>query len=248
MRTVEITTTQNVTIEYALAPLRERVGAWLIDLLLVGVTYFVFFFSMLALLGITASDADNWVRFIILMLFVIFFGYHIVAETLNNGQTIGKLAMGIKTVRLDGKAPQWSDLVLRTLMQVVDVIASAGVIAALLVKTTPKAQRLGDLAAGTAVIKIQGMVGRFSLKDIQSIASLGTYQPQYPQVRHLSEQDMIFIKRALARYSEYPNEAHRTVIQDLTGHLMPILGLTAWPPNHVEFLRTLLRDYIVLTR
>jgi uncharacterized RDD family membrane protein YckC len=246
-KTVEITTTQNVTIEYELAALRERIGAWLLDALAVGAGYFVLFVLVVAAVGTRNLD-DGWGRFFTLAPFFLFFFYHILLEILNNGQTLGKRAMAIKVVRLDGKDPTWSDVVLRTLLQVADVLSSSGFVAALLIKTTPKSQRLGDMAAHTTVIKLQGAAGRFSLRDILNIASLDNYQPVYPQVRILSERDMIFIKSALARYAEHPNNAHGEVIDQLVERLMPVVGVEKWPSNNIEFLRTLLRDYIVLTR
>jgi len=138
--------------------------------------------------------------------------------------------------------------VLRALLQLVDCVFSSGVIGALLIKTTPKSQRLGDMAANTTVIKIGNTRFQFSLHDILSIASLDNYQPTFPQVRKLSEQDMIFIKNAISRYQQYPNNAHHNVVEDLVTHLLPILDIETRPLNRVEFLKTLLRDYIVLTR
>jgi hypothetical protein len=151
-------------------------------------------------------------------------------------------------VRLDGKDPEWSDVVLRAVLHLVDSLFSFSVIGAVLIKTTAKSQRLGDLAANTTVIKIKGNGYQFRLSDILGISTLDNYQPTYPQVRDLSEQDMIFIKNVLSRLQRYPNQAHQEVVEDLVTHLLPLLRLDQRPPNRVEFLRTLLRDYIVLTR
>jgi uncharacterized RDD family membrane protein YckC len=244
---VEITTTQNVTIEYDLARLRERTGAYLLDVLLVSVSYTILCIMFLSLFGTNGMD-NGWAIFVYVLYFIALFFYFILMEIWTTGRTVGKMAMGIKVVRLDGKEPKWSDVVLRAVLQVVDIIFSGGLIGILLIKTTPHGQRLGDLAANTVVIKIQSILGRFSLRNILNIASLDNYQPVYPQVRSLTEKDMIFIKNVLVRYQNFPNSAHADAIDRLTERVAGILQISKRITDNVEFLRTLLRDYIVLTR
>ena len=138
--------------------------------------------------------------------------------------------------------------VVRSILHLVDTMFSAGVIGILFIKTTNKSQRLGDLAAHTTVVKVYSSRFRYLLKDILNISSLDNYEPVYPQVRNLNEQDMLFIKNVLARRQRYPNQAHDEVVEDLVTHLMPLLNIEQRPINRPDFLRTVLRDYIVLTR
>lgn len=245
---IEINTTQNVAIEYELAKLRERGLAWLLDLMIVLVGYFIFFQLIRALLGDDFWDDNGWTMLFALFPFLAYFLYNILFEIWNTGQTPGKMALSIKVVRLDGKDPEWSDVVLRTVLHLVDSLFSFSVIGALLIKTTGKSQRLGDMAANTTVIKIQASQYQFRLQDILSISTLDNYQPVYPQVRRLGERDMIFIKNVLTRLQRYPNQAHEEVVEDLVTHLMPLLEIQQRPLQRVDFLKTLLKDYIVLTR
>jgi len=64
----------------------------------------------------------------------------------------------------------------------------------------------------------------------------------------LSEKDMLLIKSIITRSRIYKNQAHRDVVNDLVLKLKDELNLDKIPPNKVEFLKTLIRDYIVLTR
>lgn len=247
-KTIEITTTQNVTIEYELASLRERMLGWLLDLVVVVVGYMLLFqFFRLIFSGFGAVELSPAIVFFLLPL-LLYFLYNIFFEIWNGGRSLGKMATSTKVVRLDGKDPEWSDVVLRALLQLVDSIFSGGVIGALLIKTTGKCQRFGDMAANTTVIKLFSSRFTFRLEDILNISSLGSYRPVYPQVRSLNERDMIFIKNVLTRHQRYPNQAHEEVVEDLVTRLMPVLGIEQRPFNRVEFLKTLLRDYIVLTR
>lgn len=244
-KTIEIRTTQNVTIEYELAGLRERALAWILDTAIIVFGYYLLIILVMMVFG----EIENWWGVFLGMLsFLTFFLYHVLFEILKRGQSPGKMALGIKVVRLDGKDPEWSDVTLRALLQLVDSIFCLGLVGGLLIKTTDKAQRLGDMAANTTLIKLNQSAYTFRLADILNISSLQNYQPVYPQVRNLSERDMIFVKNALTRVNNYPNKAHEDLIEDLVTRLMPLVGLDRRPSNRLEFLRTLLKDYIVLTR
>ncbi len=244
-KTIEIRTTQNVTIEYELAGLRERALAWLLDTAIVLFGYYLFVVLIMMVFG---GMDDWWGVFLSMMSFLAYFLYHVLFEVLKRGQSPGKIALGIKVVRLDGKDPEWSDVTLRALLQLVDSIFCLGIVGGLLIKTTDKAQRLGDMAANTTLIKLQSTANTFRLADILGISSLQNYQPVYPQVRNLSERDMIFVKNTLTRLGAYPNQAHEDLVEELVNRLMPMIGMEKRPPNRIEFLKTLLKDYIVLTR
>ena len=247
-KTIEITTTQNVTIEYELAELRERMLAWLLDLVIVVFGYLLLMQLFVMVFGGIGGDGMGFQMILAILPFAAYFLYHIFFEIWSIGQTPGKRALNIRVIRLDGKDPEWGDVVIRSIMHMVDTLFSAGVIGVLFIKTTDKSQRLGDLAAHTTVVKIYSSRFRYLLKDILNISSLDNYQPVFPQVRNLTEQDMLFIKTVLTRRHRYPNQAHDEVMEDLVSHLMPLLQIEQRPLNRQDFLRTILRDYIVLTR
>lgn len=249
-KSIDINTTQNVTIEYELASLYERIGAWLLDAIMIGLVYGIFAFLVISTLGdlIFTEGGVGWGIFLWLLFFLFFFGYHFLFEILNAGQTLGKAALNLKVVRLDGREADWNDVLIRSSLYLVDALATGGLVGMLLIKTTTKSQRLGDMAANTTVIKVLNQSSRFSLREILNISTIDKYQPVYPQVRQLTEKDMIFIKTVLNRYQRYGNAAHAEAVDELAIHLQPILGIEKLPNNRVEFLRTLLRDYIVLTR
>lgn len=243
-KTIDITTVQNVTIEYTLATPGDRMLAYVIDLAIV-LTGSI----LLLQLARPLMETDNsWSVFFILLLILSFFLYHLLFEVMNNGQTPGKKALKIRVLKLDGKEPGWSDATLRSALHLIDSLLSAGSLAFFLILTTRRAQRLGDLAANTTVIKTSLPGWRYTLEEILHISTLENNKPFYPQVRKLSESDMMFIKQTIINYQKYPNTAHEYAVEDLVTHLMPILGIERRPMNRIEFLRTLLKDYIVLTR
>jgi len=254
MKTIEIRTTQNVIIEYELANAWNRVAAFLIDCLIVTGIYLVF--TLMVAIAFRPDtyapvDSENLQRWEMILMGLlpvyIFLGYMLLSEVLMGGQTWGKKGMGIRVVSLDGREPGMTDYLLRTVFYIADVFTSSGIIALLFISASAKGQRLGDMTANTTVVKTNPKF-QFNLKDILRIESTENYTPVYPQVRQLSEQDMLLVKNTLLRYREYPNDAHRTALNDMIRRLMELLDITEFPREREQFLKTLIRDYIVLTR
>jgi uncharacterized RDD family membrane protein YckC len=245
MKSIDIRTAQNVTIEYQMATSGERMLSLFLDLVIVGGGYLLF---VTLLQG--AFRNSEWVdlgRFVFLLPIPTFLLYHFFFEVLNGGQSLGKKITGIKVVRIDGEEPSMTDSMLRSVFYIADLLLSGGVLGLLLISSTPRRQRLGDMAANTTVISVKAE-HLFLLNDIMKISTLEDYQPRYPEVRQFSEQDMLLIKNAVARYLRFRNYAHAAAIADLSRHVALQMGITPPGRDHVQFLETLIRDYIVLTR
>lgn len=248
MQTIDIRTTQNVTIEYELASLRERALSFFVDFLITIVIYLGVFILLRSILPDSLFETGMLEMFWLVLLpiaFIIF--YQFLSELLGNGRSWGKRALGIKVVRIDGLEPGLSDYFIRAVFHIVDSLMSSGVLAGLLISSSPKQQRLGDMAANTTVIRVRPNA-RFQLQDILKISSIEDYQPRYPEVRRLSEQDMLLLKHLIARQRQYRNEAHDEAIDEAVAHITSLLQIKETPHDNIEFLKTLIRDYIVLTR
>ncbi len=242
MQTIEINTTQNVIIKYEIAYLRDRILAFAIDfLILVGAALVILFF---AALFITSKEMMMVAVYILMV--PIFFFYSLVSEVVYNGQSIGKKAMHLKIMKIDGKEPQIGDYMLRWIFRMLDIYASLGMLATLLVSSSGKGQRLGDIVAETTVIKVKPS-RVMTLSDILMIGELKDYEASYPEVRKLSEQEMVIVKTVLNRYIKHPNAAHEEVILSLVKRLKEKLDIQPLEGN-IQFLKTLLNDYVYLTR
>ena len=246
MPNIDIRTTQNVTIEYELAPLRERFFAFFIDLMIYLAASYAFWLMVLLVVGDAITGWGG--RFIILV--VLFAGlvtYHLLSDVLGNGRSLGKRAINLKVVRLDGLEPGVGEYLLRSIFLLVDFNFTLGVLAAILIGSTYKNQRLGDMAANTTVIRVKSQLA-FRLHDILKINTLENYEPKYPAVRQMNEADMLLIKNLLGRYQSWQNTAHAEAIREATANICKELDIEAPKGNQIEFLKTLIRDYIVLTR
>src|SRR5258708_29310374 len=232
MQTIKVRTTQNVLIDYPIAGLFDRILAFLLDFL-IWIAYFVLAFSIFGALNFLS----NWLM--ILLYFPLFF-YHLIFEIAMNGQSPGKRALGIRVVRLDGDSPTIANYILRWILWPVDVLFS-GSVAITFILLTQQGQRLGDVAAGTTVIK---MTTPGLLKGQEIIQALqNDYQPQFPQVAGLSDNDIALIKEALAVNIQLGNTRPMEVISEKIKMLHGIQS----DMHALTFLNTVLKDYHYLT-
>jgi len=243
METIDIRTTQNVVINYELAPLRDRFVALLIDIVVI--------LALHILLSFVADYLFD--RGELLQTIITYFGllaflfYTLCMEIFNNGQTLGKVASGTKVLKADGSEPSLSDYMIRVLFHMIDFLLSFGVLGAIFIATSDKRQRLGDRAANTVVVKLN-VVNMFNLKDILNISTLEDYEPIYPDIKNVKEGDMLVIKNALLRHRNNPSTNNTSIINKLVLKMVTLLGIKDKPTNNTEFLKTLIKDYIVLTR
>lgn len=250
MKTTDIVTAHNVVIEYELAPVALRGLASLLDIVIVFFYLMLIsiLFSMFSTFDIGDSLTSFEVMYLIYFLFLIpMFFYSFIMEALFGGQTVGKMALGIRVLKIDGSNPTMGDLFLRWTFRIVDLWMSLGGLALLVASATDKSQRLGDVVSNTNIIKLQPTT-RYSIKDILTIKSKKDYEPQYPQVTRLTDDDMLLIKNAIDRFRKYPTPAYKKLLLQLAKDAAEQLSIGEIPKNKVTFLRTLLQDYIVLTR
>ena len=243
MKTIQIVTPQNVLIEHELASVILRAIAFAVDQVAI-ILFVVFAYVFAEILGMSGAMAD---MFFYVFVLPIYFLYSLIFEWRNYGQTLGKMMIGLKVRRLDGNEIGFTEAATRWMMRIVDIFATAGSLAALLISSTERGQRLGDILAGTMVIR-QVPGNSVSLDQLLNINTKENYQPVYPQVQRLKEEDVVLIKQTLVRSSKYPNDAHKTAVNTLVKKLESLLEISAENKAPNEFLRTLIKDYIVLTR
>jgi hypothetical protein len=173
--------------------------------------------------------------------------YSLFFENVMNGQTPGKRLLKIRVVKLNGKQPEFYDYVLRWSFRLVDLVLSGGVLASILVSSSDHSQRLGDMVSNTTVVRVRDR-SPISLADILKIESLSSYEPKYVAIRNFPERDIMLIKNALGRYMSISNTAHMEVLQELADSMAARLKVEERPADVIVFLRTLIKDYVVLTR
>jgi uncharacterized RDD family membrane protein YckC len=144
-------TPEAVALEFTTANVGSRILAFVIDAAIVGVV------SFLGVLPLALTDATlpEWLVASILVIVIPgwYFGYFTVSETLWRGRTVGKAALGLRVVTKEGGPVRFRHAAVRTLLGLVDFGIGSGFFAVLFILLTRDNQRLGDLVAGTLVLR-----------------------------------------------------------------------------------------------
>jgi uncharacterized RDD family membrane protein YckC len=156
---VRIETPEQIDLALEPAGLGSRFVALFLDLLIqVGVLVVLVILGafLLALIGFQATE--GWVQGVLLALllaavFLFQFGYDIYFEVRHNGQTPGKRVAGIRVMREGGGPIDFRSSCIRNLLRPVDLLPVFYLLGALVAALNRRRQRLGDLAAGTMVIR-----------------------------------------------------------------------------------------------
>lgn len=142
-----IVTPQGVVLDLETAGIGHRGLARFIDIAVIAVVG-----SIIGVIGSFMGGTAGFV-FQLIAFFLLIFGYPVVAETFFRGRTIGKAAVGLRVVTLEAGPIGFREAIIRSLFQLLDLLVSFGAVALLCGMLTPRSQRVGDLAAGTFVIR-----------------------------------------------------------------------------------------------
>jgi uncharacterized RDD family membrane protein YckC len=231
MDRVAVETAQNVRIDFEAAGVGERTIAALIDYLLI-YTY---------LIGMLIAFGEQMGGPAVLGLIVLpAFGYFLLAEVFFDGQSVGKRVSGIKVARLDGSRPRLGDYLLRWVLRPIDLTLTSGVVALVSVLATRRGQRLGDLAAGTTVVKTneQSVTGDTLFARLDD-----DYVPTFRQARRLTGEDVTVARDVARAYrSNETSGAPLRLSRDLKARLERKMGVSSDLPAP-RFLETVVQDY-----
>ena len=185
MEPVQIQTAQNVGIDFEVAGLGDRILAALIDYALL-FCYLILFSIALGLVG------WSWTALVVGLLPYLL--YFLLCELFLNGQSIGKRVRKIKVARLDGSEPTLGNYLLRWVLRPIDVELFSGMVAIVTVAVNGRGQRLGDLAAGTTVLKLKP---RVTLADTMHLFTETDHDVRFPQVDVLTDEEVATAKEVL---------------------------------------------------
>ena len=144
---VDISTPEGVDLEVELGGLGSRFIAELLDTGLKAIAI-----GALALL-LSVFESGLATAILLVLTFAIWFGYDVLFEVLAAGRTPGKRACGLRVVRTGGQPVGFLTSSVRNLVRVVDGPGTAYVAGIVAILVSKKNQRLGDMAAGTLVIR-----------------------------------------------------------------------------------------------
>ena len=230
----QILTSQCVQIDQTPAGVGERIFARLLDYLIMFV-YSVGLIFLIDRIGFSTFTGNDFNLLIAFLLAAPVIFYSFLWELLNRGRSPGKMAFGIRVVMRDGATPTIGAYLMRWMFLLLDVWFSwLGIVFILLNKDNC---RLGDLAAGTMVIKERDYHRiHVSLDEFDNLSR--GYKPFFPQAENLSLEQVAIIHEALQR-----NDSNRPRrIKELSGKVKEFLKISPEIDDET-FLNTLTRDY-----
>jgi len=269
MSVIKIPTNFNIDLEFEIPEFYRRLISLLIDVVFEYIYIriaIVLYRSIADSMG-SGTDAGYNLQAVQLLLFLPILCYHPLMEITMNGQSIGKKIVGIRVVNENGGRPSISQFLIRWLLRVSDVwIAlllviiisnpdfgrdletSFVILAALaflitdivLVVTSKKGQRIGDILARTILIRLHA---KENIEDTVFVSVADSYVPSFPQIMQLSDRDINAIKSILetARkrgdFQMAENASHK-----IKSHLKIDSNMPAF-----DFLDVLLKDYNYLS-
>jgi uncharacterized RDD family membrane protein YckC len=229
---VRISTPEGVDVELTLAGIGSRFIAAFLDLLVEGAVIF----AAALLLGVTGSDRDGVpLAIFTVVFFLVFFGYDVLFEVRSRGRTLGKRWTGLRVVRTGGQPITFVPSCVRNVMRVVDILPAMYALGMLSIFVTRQNQRLGDLAAGTLIVRERP-------GGLQSGDAAPTFARPVADgwdVSAVSAQDIGTIRQFLARRGTLASGPREELADELAERLRP---LVAGAPDRLpaeEFLERL---------
>ena len=223
-------TGQYVNIQPTVASVGDRIFAQIIDWIVL-LAYLV----LVIWIGFECNINSDWYFIIFIGLVPLF--YTLLCEIFNQGQSVGKMIMKTQVVKLDGTSPTLGAFLMRWLLYLIDgpMTSYMGLVVMLLTRNN---QRLGDLAAGTIVIKKQKYKKiQISLDEYDYLAQ--NYTPRYPQAADLSLEQIEIITRTLS----ISQKDFALRVAKLAGKEREKLNIERKETDDAAFLRRIVRDY-----
>jgi len=240
MSDLSINTTQGVKLFFTTASIGERILAYLVDGIIKVAYIFIaltLYFRVFSMVDITLFHDEVAIALIFVLMMPAAF-YTLVCENLMDGRTFGKKLLKIKVVKIDGFQAGFFDYFIRWIFYLVDVQMGfiPGIISMVVTRHT---QRLGDLAAGTAVISERS---KYNISHTILMNISEEYVPYFSQNQVLlfSDNDIRIVKEnaeTAQRMGKY------VILNHIARKIENVMKITNPLKNDRELIEVLLKDY-----
>jgi uncharacterized RDD family membrane protein YckC len=230
--TLPIRTPEGIVFSQVLASPVSRFLAWGLDF--VCITAVLFFLNMgLALLHWVSPDLAQALS--LLLYFAVSIGYAMITEWYWRGQTFGKKLLRLRVVDAQGLRLRFSQIALRNLLRAIDAMPLFYLVGGMACLVSRRAQRLGDLAAGTIVVRNP----RLEQPDLDRVLA-GKFNSlrEYPHLearlrQRVSPAEAALALAAVLRSDMLEPMERLQLFQELAAHLR---GKVEFPAQAVEGL------------
>jgi uncharacterized RDD family membrane protein YckC len=237
MANVKIPTSFNIELEFETANILMRFLAWFIDILIRA----AFLIAMYVTFNNLNLSSNTETVLIILFCVVPISMYYLFFEITMNGQSPGKMMLGLKVRSMNGGKPSISQHLIRWVFRIIEtpwgIFFLNGAVPIISMVRSRYDQRLGDVVAGTIVVNTKN---KSSIQDtIYRDMSALNYEPHFPQILRLSDRDMNKIKVLMDQAIKSGNQ---DLVARVAARVKEVLVIET-DMNHFQFLETVLNDY-----
>ncbi|HRQ36558.1 MAG TPA: RDD family protein [Chloroflexota bacterium] len=251
---LNIDTPENVMFGYEVVGIGSRFMAALVDSLIIIVLELVLLVGMQFLFQSSAGQMNSvFVAIYILLAFILLGSYYIFFEMRWNGSSPGKKAVKLRVIRRDGTPITLSESIIRNLVRLVDFMPFAYGLGVITMFVDGQARRLGDLAAGTLVVREQAEITLATLdKTSRVVQARPSLRPpgeaenlteQWP-VDRLSGEDVQLIVDFLERQQNINNST--PLANQILKRTLAKMGtpeMTVRPSQAIHALDTIVKLY-----
>ena len=223
---------EKTIITYRLAGLGSRVGAHIIDLIVVTLGTFLICALLGFILGLVSGALAT--GSILFISFIVPFAYFILLEGLWNGQTVGKRAVGIRVRMSEGTPVTFAAALGRNLMRPADMLPGPYFVGFLAIFTNTKSQRLGDLVSNTIVCYEKRPPREFAMAP----HSVGFHPlEQYVgELRGMTQEEYYALRRFCDRFPELSLETQSRMLLQLWVPIAKQRNIPTLPNVHPIYL------------
>jgi len=227
----DLVTGEAVALDLPNAGIGLRIVSGLIDLLVGG----ALLIGLQILVGLLLGDTDAalLVAGITLATVAALVAFPTAMETLTRGKTLGHLAMGLRTVRDDAGPIGFRQALTRAMLGVVEIYAFQGVPALVVAAFSRKGKRVGDLLAGTYVVRDRH---RISLPAPTQMPAHLEGWARTADLAPLPDQLAVAVRQYLARAGTFAPEVRTQLAARLLDEALPFVAPAPPPGNHPEYV------------
>jgi uncharacterized RDD family membrane protein YckC len=221
----EIVTPEAVSLTVDVAGVGSRMIAAFLDSLIQGAILFLFAVLFVRDEGVLGVGGGGGIAIFLTVLFLVTWAYYPLFEGLGGGRTPGKRAQKLRVMRVDGQPVGWGPVVVRNLLRFVDFLPAYYAVGAITMLATKRSQRVGDLAAGTVVVRDRAaptpapapVVSPGAAAIAPKLDTAGLREREYDIARSFLQRRASLDPGARAQLSRKIAEALRARVPDLTG-------------------------------
>lgn len=236
---LEVETADHVVLRYDLAGGGNRGFAALVDFLLATLIFAGAFFMFSVVASTIGFEAAGpFLGIAVLLTFAVAWSYYIMMEWLGNGQTVGKRMFGLRVIADDGAPAGFTAVLVRNLVRVVDFLPGFYGFGLLAIVVSSRSQRLGDLAAGTFVVRApRPQLDYFSLRTVTPLGNGAEVE-----VRVLPGEAQRLVREFVAREARLAPDHRARVAKQLADRLRPYARDVDPGLGDVDLIRAIARS------